>query len=164
MTGDSNGDDIQDWNVFGGASNPAVFIDSSGVLNFQNTVAVDTTSIGPASIILSANSTNFITTMTGDHIEIQDGSGCHLHYLREYRIRRHKRRERDSLVQSNGIMAVGNTTGVANRTLAVGGLLHTPITLTGSTDAIDPHTAATYVVNTVGVNAMTIAASDHRHG
>ena len=33
-----------------------------------------------------------------------------------------------------------------------------PIVLSGGTDAINPHTPATYVVTTVGVDAMTLAA------
>jgi hypothetical protein len=33
-----------------------------------------------------------------------------------------------------------------------------PIALTGASDAIGPHTSASYMVNTVGVDAMTIAA------
>jgi hypothetical protein len=43
-------------------------------------------------------------------------------------------------------------------TSAASTLKFSPISLTGGADAIDPHTAASYMVNTVGVDAMTIVA------
>jgi hypothetical protein len=42
--------------------------------------------------------------------------------------------------------------------LGASSLRFSPVALTGASDAIDPHTSAVYIVNTVGVDAMTIAA------
>lgn len=42
--------------------------------------------------------------------------------------------------------------------LAGSGSTQVPIVLSGGTDAIDPHTSATYIVDSAGVDSMTIVA------
>jgi hypothetical protein len=53
-----------------------------------------------------------------------------------------------------------NTTQLATTAfvLANAGSTQVPVVLSGGADAIDPHTSATYIVNSAGVDSMTIVA------
>jgi hypothetical protein len=56
-------------------------------------------------------------------------------------------------VGTGGVLSASGTGNIIATNLRLA-----PIVLSGGTDAINPHTSATYVVTTAGVDAMTLAA------
>lgn len=60
---------------------------------------------------------------------------------------------------SAGVLAIGNgVAGDSSGTILAAGHKTPLAKLSGSTDAVPPHTPASYVITTAGVDAMTLAA------
>jgi hypothetical protein len=129
ITGDSSGNDIIELFIFGGGS-PVVSVDTNG------TVLADVAHVTNLSVLsgtLNIGNAGIPSTLK----DLNGSPGTSGQVL-------------SSTV--TGVQWVTPSSGSASSLKLI------PIVLSGGTDAINPHTPATYVVTTVGVDAMTLAA------